>query len=61
MANVTPPRFVRIAAPNRQAAIGIMLRQALGRVEAGLPEALRRLLRRLDPAPRPRPENAELS
>ena len=56
MANVTPPRFVRVAAPNRQAAMGLILRQALGKVEERLPDGLRRLLRRLDPAPRPRPE-----
>ena len=56
MANVTPPRFVRVAAPNRQAAMGLILRQALGKVEAHLPHGLRRLLRRLDPTPRPRPE-----
>ena len=56
MANVTPPRFVRVAAPNRQAAMGQILRQALGKVEARLPDGIRRLIRRLDPGPRARPE-----
>ena len=56
MVNNSPTRFVRIAAPNRRAALGLALAEALGRVERRLPEAMRRMLRRLDPADPRRPE-----
>ena len=56
MTNNAPSRFVRTAAPNRQAAIGEALRQALGKAELRLPAVLRRLLVRLDRNARPRPE-----
>ena len=56
MTNTSPPRFVRTAAPNREAAIGQSLRQALGKAELRLPAMLRRLIARLDRNNRPRPE-----
>jgi hypothetical protein len=56
VANIPPTRFVRTAAPNRQAAIGIAVREALGRVEPKLPSFLRRLLIRLDAAAPTGPE-----
>lgn len=56
MTNNGPSRYVRTAAPNRQAAIGESLRQALGKAELRLPPILRRLIARLDRDPRPRPE-----
>ncbi|MFN3388218.1 MAG: hypothetical protein ACK40O_04755 [Allosphingosinicella sp.] len=56
MTNTSPPRYVRTAAPNRQAAIGQSLRQAIGKTEMRLPAMLRRLLARLDRNERPRPE-----
>lgn len=56
MTNNSPPRFVRTAAPNREAAIGDILRRALGKAEQRLPAMLRRLIARLDRNDRPRPE-----
>ncbi|HEX8669109.1 MAG TPA: hypothetical protein VF727_12150 [Allosphingosinicella sp.] len=55
MANNAPPRFVRTAAPNRQAAIGAAIQEGLGRADRILPEFVRALLGRLD-AQRRRPE-----
>jgi hypothetical protein len=55
VANNAPPRFVRTAAPNRQAAIGAAIQESLGRGHRILPDFLRALLRRLD-VPRRRPE-----